>query len=163
MAFCVNCGADVTGRFCAKCGTAVTTDASAGSEPPPPPRAVPPPASADLPENLACTLTYALGVLSGVLFLVLEPYSANPRIRFHAMQSLFFSGAAFVAWFGLLLASGMLAFIPILGVIVGSVVLAVFGLAMLAIWVVLMVKAYQGETWKLPILGDLAEKQAYTK
>ena len=37
------------------------------------------------------------------------------------------------------------------------------GLGMLAVWVLLMFKAYSGETWKLPLLGDLAEKQAYSK
>jgi uncharacterized membrane protein len=157
MTTCPNCGAEVTGRFCAKCGTSTLLESAA--PPPPPPT---PAVTTDLPENLASALAYSLGILTGVLFLVLEPYSKNPRIRFHAMQSLFFSGASFVAWFGLLLGTAVLSLLPVLGFILSSIVLAIFGFAILAVWIVLMVKAYQGETWKLPVLGDLAEKQAYT-
>ena len=145
----------MTGRFCAICGSA----AASGPPPPPPP---PPSAGPDLPENLACALTYALGPLTGVLFLVLEPYNHNRRVKFHAYQSLFVSGAVFVLWFALLILSGMLAFLPIIGLLVGSLLLALFGLGWLVLWVVLMLKAYQGELWKLPFLGDLAEKRSYT-
>jgi len=157
MPQCSACGSEESGRFCMKCGAPVKQP-----EPPPPSPLPPQAASADLPENVVNLLCYAFGVLSGVLFLVLEPYSKNPAVRFHAFQSLFFSGAAFIVWFVLLLVSAVLAFIPWVGAIAGSLLLAVCGLAMLAVWVVLMVKAYQGEKWKLPVIGDLAEKQAYT-
>lgn len=120
-------------------------------------------AAGELPENLACALAYAFGPLSAVLLLVLEPYSVNMRIRFHAMQSLFVSGAIFVAWFALLLISAILLIIPLAGAILGSLVLAIFGLAVLALWVKLMFSAYQGKMWKVPFLGELAEKQAYSK
>ena len=142
------------GRFCAICG-------SAASAPPPAP---PPPAPAgpDLPENLACALTYALGPLTGVLFLVLEPYNRNPRVKFHAFQSLFVSAALFVLWFALLIVTGMLAFLPIIGFVVGSLLLGIFALGWLVLWLALMIKAYQGERWKLPVIGDLAEKRSYT-
>ncbi len=162
MPFCANCGTELTGRFCAKCGTpAPATDAGQTAAPPSGSGAAA--ASTDLPENLVCALTYGLGALTGVLFLVLEPYNANPKIRFHAMQSLFVSGAAFIAWFALLLVSGMLSLIPFLGAIFGSLMLALFGLAILGVWLMLAMKAYQGQMFKLPFLGDLAEKQAYTK
>jgi uncharacterized membrane protein len=160
MAFCVQCGSSLDGRFCAKCGA----DNNTAAPPPPPP---PPPGasaqSTDLPDNLVCALAYLMGVLTGILFLVLEPYNSKPNIRFHAMQSLFFSITAFIVWFGLLLVSGVLTLLPVLGAILGSMILALFGLGMLAVWVLLMFKAYSGETWKLPLLGDLAEKQAYSK
>ena len=147
----------MTGRFCAICG-------SAASVPPSGPPPAPPPASAgpDLPENLACALTYALGPLTGVLFLVLEPHNHNPRVKFHAFQSLFASAALFVLWFALLIVSGILAFLPIIGLLFGSLLLGFFALGWLVLWVVLMLKAYQGERWKLPVIGDLAEKRSYT-
>src|SRR5580698_9298426 len=105
MAFCSNCGAEVQGRFCAKCGT--PNSAAAAPPPPSPPPETPgaytapppsPPPSAPLPppsappqapgleENMACALCYMLGLLTGVLFLVLEPYNKNRLIRFHAFQ-----------------------------------------------------------------------------
>lgn len=103
-----------------------------------------------------------MGALSGVLFLVLEPYSKNPRVRFHAFQSIFVSVAVFVLWFALLIFTGVMAFVPVVGLALGSALLGLFALAWLALWIVLMMKAYQGEKWKVPVLGDLAEKQAYT-
>src|ERR1700688_195943 len=97
MAFCSNCGAEVQGRFCAKCGTPASAPAPPASSAPPPeqpsaytaPPPPPPPQSAPLPppaaapqaagleENTARALCYLLGLLTGVLFLVLEPYNKN--------------------------------------------------------------------------------------
>lgn len=176
MPQCASCGAELSGRFCAVCGTPAPVPqqqevptynpqaAPPPPPPPPPPSAPPSPAvgTTDLPENLACTFCYAMGALSGVLFLVLEPYSKNPRVRFHAFQSIFVSVAVFVLWFALLIFTGVMAFVPVVGLALGSALLGLFALAWLALWIVLMMKAYQGEKWKVPVLGDLAEKQAYT-
>jgi len=115
-----------------------------------------------MPENLVCTLAYAMGALSGVLFLVLEPYSKNRTVRFHAFQSIFVSIAVFLLWFALLIFTGVMAFLPFVGIALGTALLGLFALAWLGLWIVLMMKAYQGERWKLPFIGDLAEKQAYT-
>ncbi len=103
-----------------------------------------------------------MGALSGVLFLVLEPYGKNPTIRFHAFQSIFVSLAVFVLWFVLLICSGILAFVPMVGLALGSALLGLFGLGWMALWLILMINAYQGEKRKLPVIGELAEKQAYT-
>src|SRR6478752_2124403 len=100
MAFCASCGAEVQGKFCAKCGApAGAASGSAGAASPPPPSApyvAAPAASAGLDENVAAALCYLLGVLTGVLFLVIEPYSRNRVIRFHAFQSIFAWIAAIV-------------------------------------------------------------------
>ena len=158
MPYCAKCGTDLQqSRFCANCGTSADVP-----QPPPPPPPQAATSTPDIPENVVCALTYALGALSAVLFLVLEPYSKNPRVRFHAFQSLFVSVAVFVLWFALLIMSGMLVFLPYVGAAMGSAVLALFGLAWLGLWIVLMLKAYQGERWKLPVIGDFAEKQSYT-
>src|SRR5438034_11442470 len=102
MTYCSNCGAEVQGKFCAKCGAPAASPASTGSGPPPPPPPPPPlsggaPQAAGLEENVACALCYLLGVLTGVLFLVLEPYNRNRNIRFHAFQAIFVWLGAVVA------------------------------------------------------------------
>src|SRR5579862_8735191 len=118
MAFCANCGAEVQGRFCAKCGTPAANPpagAPAGMGGPAPgmgaPGTMPPPAystqSSGLADNMASALCYALWILTGVLFLVLEPYNRNRAIRFHAFQSIF----VFIAWVAMWIVINMLALI----------------------------------------------------
>ncbi len=172
MPHCASCGAELSGRFCAICGAAASDPSAAKTDvppvytppPPPPPRPPGPAPSAhtDIPENVASALTYSMGALSGVLFLVLEPYNRNPLVRFHAFQSIFVSVGVFVLWFAMLIATGVLALVPYVGLALGGAMLGLFGLAWLALWILLMVRAYQGERWKVPVAGDLAEKQAYT-
>lgn len=108
-------------------------------------------------DNVAALLCYLFGVISAVLFLVLEPYNKNPNVRFHAFQSLFVSLGYFAVWIGLTI----LAFIPYLGVAF-ALILPFLGLGFLVLWIVLMVKAYQGQKWVLPVIGPMAEKQAYS-
>lgn len=103
-------------------------------------------AGSGLPENVAGALSYLLGPITGVLFLVLE--KENKFVRFHAMQSLITFGGLFVV-------SILLGMVPLLGWLVGRVL----NLVEILIWVVLLVKAYQGERYKLPYIGEIAEKQ----
>lgn len=93
-------------------------------------------------------LTYVLGVITGVIFLLVEKKSAF--VRFHAMQSTIFFG-------GILIINIVLSYvyIPVLGGLASMVV----GLVALIGWIVLIVKALQGEKYKLPYIGDLAEEQ----
>ena len=170
MPFCANCGSDVQGRFCAKCGTPVAAapGAAAGAPPPPPPpqyatSPAPAPAAqagAGLQENVACALCYLLGVLTGVLFLVLEPYNRNRNIRFHAFQSIFLwiAVVALAIVFGIV--SNVIAFLPIIGWLVVLLMWPVFGLGVCVLWVMMMYKAYNNERWVLPVIGPMAEKQA---
>lgn len=95
--------------------------------------------------NVAGCLCYVLGFVSGIVFVVIE--KENKFVRFHAMQSIITFGALFVA--GLVFTA-----IPVLG----WLLVPILGLAELALWIILMIKAYQGETFKLPVAGDLAEK-----
>ncbi len=105
------------------------------------------PSSTGLDPNLAALLTYVLGFISGLVFLVLEKQSAY--VRFHAYQST-------IAFLALAIASFILTFIPLIGALLGSVL----SLASLVLWVMLMIKAYQGERFKLPILGEMAEERS---
>lgn len=114
-----------------------------------------------LEENVAAALCYALGLLSGVAFLVIEPFNKNKTIRFHAFQSIFFALGCFVFWiifsifttFLYTLLNYTLWFIPRL--LTGGV-----GLAVIGVWLFLIYKAYNREMFKIPVIGDIAEKQA---
>ena len=101
--------------------------------------------SINIDPKLAALLSYLAGFVTGIVFLLIE--KDNKYVRFHAMQSTIVSGGLFVLQW-------VLAFIPFLMMLVPLV-----GLAGLALWIVCMVKAYQGEKFKLPIVGDIAERQ----
>jgi uncharacterized membrane protein len=160
MAFCPSCGAQAEGRFCAKCGAALPAEAGSAPPPPPPPFT---PVSATAPglaENMASALCYALMVLTGVLFLVLEPYNRNRNIRFHAFQAIFAWIAAIVLWIGASIIVVALLPIPFIGAMFGAILHGGLALGFFIVWLVLMYKAYNNERWVLPVVGPLAEKQA---
>lgn len=161
MPFCPKCGTEVEGRFCAKCGSPVAADAGAtgGTTPPLPPPANP--TRGELAPNVASALCYLVGVLTGILFLVIEPYNRNKTIRFHAFQAIFFWIAAVVAWIAVGIVSSLLGAISFVGFwSISRLLYDVVGLALFVIWIMLMYKAYNGERWVLPVIGPMAEKQA---
>jgi uncharacterized membrane protein len=130
-----------------------------GGNPVPPP-AAPVVQSAPMDENLVSALCYLLGVLTGVLFLVLDPYKTNKTIRFHAFQSIFLWVAEFALFIVLAIVGTILAFIPVLGAILAMVLHAVLLLGVIGLWLFMMYKAYNKEKVVLPLIGPLAEKQA---
>ena len=97
--------------------------------------------------NLAALLSYAVGIITGVIFYLLE--KENKFVRFHAMQSILVFGF-------FLIANAVLAFIPV----IGWSLMPVLGVIQLVVWIVLMIKSYQGELFKLPVVGDIAEKNS---
>ncbi|WP_226655169.1 DUF4870 domain-containing protein [Pseudalkalibacillus hwajinpoensis] len=103
--------------------------------------------SSGLEENVAGLLAYVLGFVTGIIFLLIE--KENKFVRFHAMQSIVVFGAFFIA-------SLVLNVIPVIGTIVSVLILPPLSLI---VWIVLMVKAYQGNRYKLPVAGDFSEKQ----
>jgi len=102
--------------------------------------------SAGLEENVAGLLCYVLGWISGLVFILIE--KENKFVRFHAMQSIIVFGIICVASF-------ILVWIPFIGWVIGWLL----SILALELWIVLMIKAYQGAKFKLPWAGDLAEKQ----
>ncbi len=96
-------------------------------------------------ENLEAVLTYAVGWVTGIVFILIE--KENDFVRFHALQSL-------VTFLGLAVVSFGLMIIPFLGPLI-SFLLWPLGFIL---WILLMVKAYQGERFKLPYVGDFVEK-----
>ena len=101
-------------------------------------------------ENVEGLLCYVLGFLTGIVFLVLE--KENKFVRFHAMQSI----VVFLALFIISIVAGV---IPIIGTLISIIIFPVS----IILWIFLMVKAYQGEKYKLPWAGDFAEQQVFSK
>lgn len=97
-------------------------------------------------ENILAAVAYLLGFITGIVLLLVEKKSRF--VRFHAMQSTILFGGLFVVSLGL-------GFIPLLGWLAG-VVLSLVGFIL---WLLLMWKAFQGEMYKVPYVGELAEKQ----
>jgi len=110
-----------------------------------------------LPESVAGGLAY-LSFIPAIVFLFLEPYKSNRFVRFHSFQCLFAWVAAIVIGAVLRLLSMVLFIIPHLGPLLVLLVHVVVGLAALFVWLVLLVKAVQGEWFKLPLIGDFAER-----
>jgi uncharacterized membrane protein len=108
-------------------------------------------------ENLAGALCYAIGLITGVLFLVLAPYNQSKFVRFHAFQAIFFHIAWIIFWIGLTIVTIAM---PLALHILVSLLSILIGLGGFACWLLLMFKAYSNERFKLPIIGDLAEKQS---
>jgi len=162
MAFCANCGTQMAdgAAFCPSCGKA-TGQAATGAavaaqpapQPPPPPVAANTAVAAEpLAENIAGMLAY-FTIIPAIVFLLVEPYNKNRFVRFHSFQCLFTAGALIVLHIGLSIISYAL---PLLMV----PIFMLLGLAELALWILLVIKAYQHQIFKLPIVGDMAEKQA---
>jgi uncharacterized membrane protein len=103
--------------------------------------------STGMQPNLAALLSYVLGFVTGLIFYFVE--KENKYVRFHAMQSIIVFLALFVAQI-------ILGMIPILGWVLSFFI----WLGGFILWIVLMIKAYQGEYFKLPIAGDIAEKNS---
>lgn len=96
--------------------------------------------------NVASGLAYALTIITGVIFLIID---RRPEVRFHAMQALLFG----IAWAVVAILRSPLDFFPF------NLVLGLAWFACLILWVVLMIQGFQGRHFKLPYIGDLAEQQ----
>jgi uncharacterized membrane protein len=109
------------------------------------------PASAGMTDNVAGALCYLLGFITGIIFLVLDPYKNKREVRFHAFQSIFLSIAWIVLW-------------VVLGIVLPwaayFVVSPLISLAGLGLWLFLMWRTYQNHKVILPVIGEMAQKQA---
>ena len=161
MAFCPNCGNQTTGAFCPNCGAPVPASAGAGSAAPPPspppqdPGAGPqyqPSQSLNAPglsENVAGALCYLGSFVTGVIFLILAPYNQSKFVRFHAFQSIFL----FVAYIACAIVFAILGH---LGLLLNALLVPAF----IVVWLYMMYSAFNNKKVKIPLIGDLAEKQS---
>jgi uncharacterized membrane protein len=109
--------------------------------------------STGMSENVAGALCYLVGFVTGIIFLVLAPYNQNKFVRFHAFQSIFFNVAYFAVWI-------LVSFLTVLTHGIGILLYPIIGLGFFVLWLYLMYSAYNNKRIKLPLIGDLAEKQA---
>lgn len=161
MPHCTKCGAVVpeAAAFCGSCGAPQAAPASAGT-----PAANPAPASSDpapvstqpnISENVAGALCYVLGWLTGLIFFFIDK---RPFVRFHAAQSIVVFGALhilsiiFGIAFGVSIFTGGLA-----GFTIGWAIYRLLELITLVLWIVLMIKAYQGQKFRVPVAADVAD------
>jgi uncharacterized membrane protein len=115
--------------------------------------------STGLDANIAAALSYFFGLLSGAVFFAIETDSRF--VKFHAMQSMLASVAAIVIWIVYTVLASILVYIPVLGWLVMLLLWAGLALGMLGVWLFSMFKAFQGERFKLPFIGEVAEKQVW--
>lgn len=136
-------------------------DQNAPQTPPPPPGQRPPAAgqtSTGLDPKLAGLLCYILGIITGLIFFLIE--KSNDVVRFHAAQSIVFSGSVIVLWIVLAILGMIIATVSWpLGSLYSILTLLVW-LGLFVVWVILLIKGYSGAKWKLPFLGDIAERMA---
>ena len=176
MSFCQTCGTSLPdgSPACTACGA--TQGAAAAGAPGPIPGAIPgpipgtipaaaaapmPAVGAGLTPNVAGALAYLVGAITGILFLVIDPFKTDRFVRFHAFQSIFFN----LAWIGFWILW------TIVGLMLGAVSHGLFFIIQLPInllitvggfclWAYLMYTAYQGKTFQIPVIGALAASQA---
>jgi len=110
-------------------------------------------------ENVAGMLAY-FTIIPAIIFLLIEPYNRNRFVRFHCFQCLFTAISLIVIDVALIILASILHFIPVIGWIFTAIMWPIYSLAIFALWLLLVIKAYQHEMFKLPFVGDLAEKQA---
>jgi uncharacterized membrane protein len=112
---------------------------------------------ADLEPNVAAAVAYLFAPLTGIVVLLVE--GDDDFVRFHSLQSIGFGAVAIATWVAIGVVMGVLTVIPFVGDIFAFLVLplnAVVGLGMFAVWLLLILKAYQGERYGLPVLGPIA-------
>lgn len=114
----------------------------------------PQPAQAAMSDDATCGLAY-ITFIPAIVFLVTAPYNQNPKVRFHAWQSIFLGIGSCVVWM-VLVVLGMIPLLNLLDIILMPLV----GLALLALWLVIMINAFMGKMIKIPVLYGLAAKQA---
>lgn len=144
MPYCNMCGAQIAdGTTCSACASRVSSGPAAAAAP-----------AQGMADNVAGMLAY-ITIFPAIIFLVLAPYNRNRFVRFHSWQNIFFS----IAWCVLWIALSIFVHIPFFGwlsILISPLLL----LAGFIVWLVLVIKANQGQMFKLPTIGDMAEKQA---
>jgi len=152
MAFCSKCGGEVGDgvAFCPKCGQAqaggqvVQTSQSAQS---------------GLAENVAGGLCYVLGWLTGIIFFLIDK---RPFVRFHAAQSIVVFGGLHIIniVLGIIFGAGLMMMGGFGAFGIGAALYGLISLVALILWILLMVKAFQGEKFEVPVAAGIAKSFA---
>ena len=151
MAFCSGCGSQMAdgAAFCPKCGRAAGAGVMGGTAAAP---ALAQSASSGLSDTAAGALAYVT-FIPALIFLLIEPYNRRPFVRFHSFQSIFFCIASIAV-------SVAFSFVGFFGFGLGFAVFMLVRLAFFVAWIMLLVKALQGQMWELPVIVPMAKQQA---
>lgn len=115
--------------------------------------------SSGLAPNIASLLCYICMPITSIIFLLLE--KENKDVQFHAWQGTTFGIGSYVLLIALSILSWFLGLIAqFLAAIISFAIMPIVGIALFILWVVCLVKAYQGERWRIPYVGDFAAKKA---
>jgi len=143
--FCPKCGTENPeyAKFCTKCGAELAPAAGGSKTPAMPPAET----SIGLQPNIAGLLCYVGFWITGIIFLVIEKKSQF--VKFHAWQS--------IMTFAVLNVAYLIFFrIPVIGWVIAWII----SILSFVLWIILIIQAGTGKMWKLPLVGDWAEKQA---
>jgi len=146
---CPHCAAQMPGdaEFCPACGRPTPEPKDARAK------------AGTVRENVAGALSYVT-FLPAILFLFLAPYRNSRFVHFHSLQCLLFWGAAIIVTVALKVVGLIVFMVPMLGPLLVLIIDVLAALAALFIWLVLIVKALQGEMFQLPWVGEFAEQHA---
>ncbi|MGD0956078.1 MAG: DUF4870 domain-containing protein [Candidatus Acidiferrales bacterium] len=150
MAHCTKCGAALADNagFCGSCGA---SQAGASS----PAQGAGSTAQSGLAENVAGLLCYVLGWITGLIFFFIDK---RPFVRFHATQSIVVFGGLHIINIVLAGIFGMSLMGGFGGLSAGVLLYWLIGLVGFVLWILLMIKAYQNERFRVPVAADIAEK-----
>jgi len=155
MAHCTKCGAAVADNaaFCGSCGA---PQAAASTATPVASPAVAAPAQSQMSENVAGFLCYLVGWITGLIFYFIDK---RPYVRFHASQSIVLFGGLHIINIALGVIFGMSLMMGGFGGFSAGVLFYwLIGVVSFILWILLMIKAYQGERFRVPVAADIAEK-----
>ncbi len=168
MSFCKACGKELGegNAFCSACGASpqvvgipATPGGAAGSVAV---AGVAPPQA--MATNVAGALAYLAGFITGLVFLLVDPYKDNSVIRFHAYQSIFFNVAWFGFWMVWMVVSAILTPLTAgLFALIALPLILIISLLGFAYWLFLMYQAYQQKLYRIPFIGKYAAQQAGVK
>ena len=158
MAHCTKCGAVVADNaaFCAGCGAPQSASGSAPSAAPGAPPSGAATASQPMAENVAGLLCYVVGWVTGLIFYFVDK---RPYVRFHAAQSIVVFGGLHIVSIVLGMFFGVSMFTTgFAGFSVTWAIIGLINIVAIVLWILLMIKAYQGERFRVPVAADIAEK-----
>jgi uncharacterized membrane protein len=168
--FCPSCGNEnpPQSTFCTRCGSPLAAAPANPEAPFTPVTPISPAATAPLPvtgssglsENAAAAIAY-LTVIPAIIFLLIEPYNKMRLVRFHSVQSIALGVTSIILQFGLTALQVSMHFIPLSWMFFSLLHLVIF-LGLFVFWLIAILKASKGEFYRLPIIGDFAQKQVGT-
>jgi uncharacterized membrane protein len=144
---CPECAAQMpdSAAFCPGCGRSMQTEPAASERPP-------------LTRDHLLGASAYFTFLPALAFLRFDPYRKNPFVRFHSVQCLLLWLLSLAAALLVRLLTAVFLLVPVVGPLLAVLFVTIAALAALFLWIILVVKAVQGERFALPLVGGMAEK-----